>query len=205
MRKLSILALVGLMGSAGSIAAQQPTKVDPAVVDKYVQATFKGASPEWQARIVPDEAQRICSQTRGVLTPDQDKKLVELAKTSLVYPADNNVIGDWKKGQQLAQRGTGGQFSDQPGGPIGGNCYACHQLSKAELSYGTLGPSLLDYGKIRKFRPEEAKAAYAKIYNPQAIQPCSNMPRFGHNKFMSEQDMKDLTAYLFDPASPVNK
>ena len=154
---------------------------------------------------MPDEAQRVCSQTRGVLTPEQDKKLVELAKASLVFPADGAVLGDWKKGQQLAQRGTGGQFSDQPGGPIGGNCYACHQLSKAELSYGTLGPSLLEYGKIRKFRPEEAKAAYAKIYNAQAVQPCSNMPRYGHNKFLSEQDMKDLTAYLFDPDSPVNK
>ena len=205
MRKHSILALVGLVGSAGSVTAQQPTKIDPAVVDRYVQATFKGASPEWQARIVADEAQRVCSETRGVLSPDQDKKLAEAAKASIAYPADGNVLGDWKKGQQLAQRGTGGQFSDQPGGPIGGNCYACHQLSKAELSYGTLGPSLLDYGKIRKFRPEEAKAAYAKIYNPQAIQPCSNMPRYGHNKFLNEQDMKDLTAYLFDPASPVNK
>lgn len=205
MRIRSILAAVGLVCSVGSVAAQQPAKVDPAVVDKYIQATFKGAPADWQARIVPDEAQRVCSQTRGVLTPEQDKKLAELAKASLVFPADGAVLGDWKKGQQLAQRGTGGQFSDQPGGPIGGNCYACHQLSKAELSYGTLGPSLQEYGKIRKFRPEEAKAAYAKIYNAQAVQPCSNMPRFGHNKFLSEQDMKDLTAYLFDPESPVNK
>ena len=205
MRILSILAAIGITCSVGSVAAQQAAKVDPAVVDKYIQATFKGASPEWQARIVPDETQRVCSQTRGVLTPEQDKTLVETAKASLVFPADGSVLGDWKKGQQLAQRGTGGQFSDQPGGPIGGNCYACHQLSKAELSYGTLGPTLLEYGKIRKFRPEEAKAAYAKIYNAQAVQPCSNMPRFGHNKFLSEQDMKDLTAYLFDPQSPVNK
>jgi len=86
-----------------------------------------------------------------------------------------------------------------------GNCYACHQMEKKELSYGTLGPSLQEYGKIRKFAPEDAKAAYAKIYDAQATQPCSNMPRFGHNKFLSEKDMKDLTAYLFDPESPVNK
>ena len=74
-----------------------------------------------------------------------------------------------------------------------------------ELSYGTLGPSLLEYGKIRKFVAEDAKAAYAKIYNAQSVQPCSNMPRFGHNKFLTETEMKDLTAYLFDPESPVNK
>ena len=205
MRHLSCLAAIGIICSVASVAAQQPTKIDPAVVDRYVQATFKGASPEWQCDAAMRRRERWCSQTRGVLTPEQDKTLVETAKASLVFPADGSVLGDWKKGQQLAQRGTGGQFSDQPGGPIGGNCYACHQLSKAELSYGTLGPTLLEYGKIRKFRPEEAKAAYAKIYNAQAVQPCSNMPRFGHNKFLSEQDMKDLTAYLFDPQSPVNK
>lgn len=197
---ISILAL-----TVGNAMAQQPAKVDPALVDTYIKGTFKSAPAEWQARIVPDDAQRVCSETRGNLTPDLDKKLVEAAKASVVYPADGNVLGDWKKGQQLAQRGTGGQFSDKPGGPIGGNCYACHQLSRAELSFGTLGPSLLEYGKIRKFKPEEAKSAFAKIYNAQAVQPCSNMPRFGHNKFLGEQEIKDLTAYLFDPESPVNK
>lgn len=205
MLRKSTLLLIGLALAGGSAVAQQPAKVDPAVVDRYVKETFKSASPEWQARVVPDEAQRVCSETRGNLSPEQDKKLVETAKASVVYPADGNVIGNWKNGQQLAQRGTGGQFSDKPGGPIGGNCYACHQLSKAELSFGTLGPSLLAYGKSRKFKPEDAKAAYAKIYNAQAVQPCSNMPRFGHNKFLGEQEIKDLTAYLFDPESPVNK
>ncbi len=210
MRRTSALAAIvvlcsGIMSMGGTVSAQQPAKIDAAIVDQYIQGTFKSASAEWQARIAPDDAQRICSEARGKLTPELDKKLLETAKSSIVYPADGNVIGDWKEGQQLAQRGTGGQFSDKPGGPIGGNCYACHQLSKAELSFGTLGPSLLEYGKIRKFKPEEAKAAYAKIFNAQAVQPCSNMPRFGHNKFLSEQQIRDLTAYLFDPESPVNK
>ena len=73
------------------------------------------------------------------------------------------------------------------------------------MSFGTLGPSLTAYGKNRRFKPEEAKAAYAKIYNAQSVQPCSNMPRFGHNKFLTVEQIKDLTAYLFDPESPVNK
>lgn len=201
-----ILLTVGLLAStAGQVLAEQPAKIDPAVVDKYIQATFKSATPEWQAKIVPDDTQRICSEGHGKITADQEKAIIASAKAAIVYPADGNVIGDWKKGQQLAQRGTGGQFSDKPGGPIGGNCYACHQLSRGELSFGTLGPSLLEYGKNRKFKPDEAKAAYAKIYNSQAVQPCSSMPRFGHNKFLNEEQMKDLTAYLFDPESPVNK
>jgi L-cysteine S-thiosulfotransferase len=198
-------AILATALSCGGAFAQQPAKVDPALVDKIITETFKGAPAEWQARIVPDDAQRICSQSRGNPSAADAKRLSEGAAAAIAYPADGNVVGDWKKGQQLAQRGTGGQFSDKADGPKGGNCYACHQLSGAELSYGTLGPSLLEYGKIRKFKPEEAKAAYAKIYNAQAVQACSNMPRFGHSKFLNEQEMKDLTAYLFDPASPVNK
>ncbi len=196
-------ALIALV--PGSLAAQPATKVDPATVDKYVKDMFKGAPAEWQARIVPDEAQRVCSETRGNLTPEIEKKLLAAANASIVYPADGNVIGDWIKGQELVQRGTGGQFSDSAETPKGANCYACHELSRGELSFGTLGPSLLEYGKARQYKPEEAKAAYAKIYNAQATQPCSFMPRFGANKFLSENDIKNLTAYLFDPESPVNK
>jgi hypothetical protein len=31
----------------------------------------------------------------------------------------------------------------------GGNCYNCHQISKEEISFGTIGPSLYNYGKLR--------------------------------------------------------
>ena len=55
-------------------------------------------------------------------------------------------------------------------------------MDKKEVSFGTLGPSLAEYGKIRKFALAEAKQAYAKIYNSHAVEPCSNMPRFGSNK-----------------------
>jgi L-cysteine S-thiosulfotransferase len=37
------------------------------------------------------------------------------------------------------------------------------------------------------------------------VVPCSNMPRFGSNKVLDEQQIKDVMAYLFDPESPVNK
>ncbi len=203
--KLKIAAALCITCLAGGAAAQQPPKADPAVVAKVIADTFKGASDEWRARITPDETQQICSQYRNNPPPGEFTKIQEREKAAIAYPADGKMLGDWKNGEKLAQRGTGGQFSDKPDTPIGGNCYACHQMDKKELSYGTLGPSLQEYGKIRKFAPEDAKAAYAKIYDAQATQPCSNMPRFGHNKFLSEKDMKDLTAYLFDPESPVNK
>jgi sulfur-oxidizing protein SoxX len=200
-----ILSLLVVVAATAPAAAQQAAKADPALVDKYIADTFKSAPQEWRARIEQDDAQRVCSQTRGEPPTADAKRLMESAQAAVVYPADGNVLGDWKNGEKLAQRGTGGQFSDGPNTAKGGNCYACHQLAIAEVSYGTLGPSLHEYGKIRKYRPDEAKAAYAKIFNAQVLQPCSNMPRFGHNKFLSPDEIKDLTAYLFDPASPVNK
>jgi L-cysteine S-thiosulfotransferase len=124
---------------------------------------------------------------------------------TIVFPADGNVLGDWKAGEKVAQSGAGGQFSDAPDTVKGGNCYACHQMAKSEVSYGTLGPNLQDYGKIRKFDAAEAKNVYAKVFNAQSVQACSNMPRFGFHKFLTEQQLKDVTAYLMSPDSPVNK
>ncbi len=199
------VALVAAACVAAVAVAQQTPKADPATVDKYVQATFKGAPAEWQKRIEQDEAQRLCSEYKNQLPTALFQKVLASQKASVVLPADGKVIGNWKEGAKIAQNGRGGQFSDAPGEAGGGNCYACHQLSKAEVSYGTMGPSLNEYGKIRKFSAEDAKAAYAKIYNAQSVMPCSNMPRYGLTKALSEQQIKDAVAYLFDPESPVNK
>ena len=122
------------------------------------------------------------------------------------YPADGQLLGDWKKGDALAQSGYGMRFTDYPAKRVnGGNCYACHQLTKQEVSFGTMGPSLLGYGKIRKFSEADTKIAYEKIYNSHATFPCSLMPRFGANKFLTVDQIKDLTALLMSPDSPVNK
>ena len=58
----------------------------------------------------------------------------------------------------MAQSGYGMRFTDYPPRrENGGNCYACHQLTMEEVSYGTLGPSLYNYGKIRDYEEEEIK------------------------------------------------
>jgi L-cysteine S-thiosulfotransferase len=176
-----------------------------AAADRMFNDMFAKAPQEWQARVVQDETQKICSETKNEPSDAQYKTIVAREKAAVVLPADGKVIGDWKAGRTVAQRGTGGQFSDAPGTFQGGNCYACHQLSKEELSFGNLGPSLTGYGKDRRYDAEEAQNTYAKIYNAQSVQACSTMPRFGHNKFLTEQQIKDVVAYLFDPESPVNK
>ena len=203
MKKLILTLAVLTLTTAA--AAQQAVKVDPNLVEAIVKGTFKSAPEAWQARVQQDETQKVCSQYRNDLPGAEFEKVQKREVATIVYPADGSILGDWKNGEKVAQTGVGGQFSDGPETVAGGNCYACHQMKKAELSYGTLGPSLLEYGKIRKFDAKEAKQAYAKIFNAQSVQPCSNMPRFGVHKFLTEQQMKDVTAYLFDPESPVNK
>jgi sulfur-oxidizing protein SoxX len=46
---------------------------------------------------------------------------------------------------------------------------------------------------------------YGKIYNSQAFLACSQMPRFGHNGVLTEEQITHLVALLLDPDSPVNK
>ena len=208
LKKLALACCV-LMSAATAFAQTAPKQpastIDPAVVETYIKATWKKLPDGWQSRVAQDETQRVCSQYRNNPPPQELDKILAREKASVVFPADGNVMGDWKQGEKIAQNGRGGQFSDPPNMVNGGNCYACHQMAKEELSFGTLGPSLAEYGKIRKFGAEEAKQAYAKIFNPQSVQPCSNMPRFGYHKFLTEQQIKDATAYLMSPDSPVNK
>ena len=208
MRPLAILALIVPFAAPPQPANAQPTAtpaVTAAQVDAIVAATFPSKDKIWQSRVEQDETQRQCSVTRNDPPPEMFEAIRARELATVRMPADGAVLGNWKKGEAIAQNGRGNQFSDAPGTVAGGNCYACHQMAPAEMSYGTMGPSLVAYGRDRGFAPDEARAAYAKIWNAQSVMPCSTMPRFGHNGVLDEQQVKDVTAFLFDPASPVNK
>lgn len=199
----TFIPLAALLLAAGSATAEE--RPAQAVIDAYIKSTFGKASAEWQARIKPDDSLSVCNVTRNNPSSAQSDEMLKRESARVTYPADGKFLGDWKKGYQVANNGRGGQFSDPAGTVAGGNCFACHQLDPKEVSYGTLGPSLAAYGKDRKYDPETIKDAYTKIYNSMAVVPCSNMPRFGVNKVLDEQQIKDVMAYLFDPESPVNK
>ena len=199
---MRLLLLAALL--AAPIAHAQPIPpADPARVDAAIAATFANAPAAWQPRVTQDETQRLCSLRRNEPTPAEAQAILAREAATLAIPA-GVLLGDWRNGEKIAQNGQGGQFSDAPGTVSGGNCYACHQMAPAEISYGTLGPSLAGYGRLHDFKPEAARAAYAKVYNPQSALACSSMPRFGHNKILTEQQIKDIVAYLFAPESPVN-
>ncbi|MDP2823143.1 MAG: sulfur oxidation c-type cytochrome SoxX [Sulfuritalea sp.] len=172
-------------------------------------ATFKkDFQPRGQAsidRLAEDGLQAICNRT-GNKPPEYIAKQMEADQLSGVkYPADGKLMGDWKSGEKLAQSGRGFTWSDNPGLPVGGNCYNCHQIAPKETSFGTIGPSLYQFGKLRGNTAEIQKYAYSKIYNAKSHNLCSEMPRFGQVGALGEKQIKDLVALLLDPESPVNK
>ena len=156
-------------------------------------------------RISEDGVQAICNRT-GNKPPEAIAKRLEADQLAGVkLPADGKLLGDWKSGEQIAQSGRGFTWSDAPGLPVGGNCYNCHQIAPKETSFGTVGPSLYQFGKIRGYTPAIQQYAYSKIYNAKSFNLCSEMPRFGHIGALTEKQIKDLVALLMDPNSPVNK
>ena len=198
---LAALAAMALAGCA-SMSDEEAT----ARAMQVMKASFSERGQAKLDRLSQDEAQKLCSKAPGT---ELDKAVLEKIEktnfTAIAYPADGKLMGDWRRGERIAQTGTGMQYSDNPNVPSGANCYACHQLSKAEISFGTIGPSLLNFGKLRGTSEAIQRYTYGKIYNAQAFTACSNMPRFGHNRILTERQMKDLTALLLDPESPVNK
>ncbi len=204
---VTLLAGVG-WGASGPAAEETEAKAKPppaSVVEEYVRQMWSHADADWKDRLKQDETQALCSQLRNAPPDEAAAAIMAREAKTIPLPKEGEILGRWQDGEKIAQNGRGGQFSDAPGTVNGGNCYACHQMARSELSFGTLGPSLAQYGALRSFSPEAAKEAFAKIYNPQATVACSNMPRFGAHGFLTEQQIKDVVAYLFDPESPVNK
>jgi sulfur-oxidizing protein SoxX len=204
MQNTAVIAAAILIAATTSASAQQ--KADTAKVDADVVAAFPTAPADWKPRFDQDDTMKECSLNENSPPKAVADAIAKREKAKIEYPADGKLLGDWKAGEKLAQSGYGLRFTDYPPrGVNGGNCYACHQLTKAEVSYGTIGPTLLGYGKIRNFSEADTKAVYEKIYNAQAAYPCSNMPRFGTNKVLTIDQIKDLVALVMSPDSPVNK
>jgi sulfur-oxidizing protein SoxX len=171
-----------------------------------MKASFSERGQAKLDRLDQDEAQKACSLPPSARLPKETADRIEaLNMATINYPADGKLLGNWREGEKVAQSGVGMQYSDDPTKPSGANCYACHQLTKEEISFGTIGPSLYNFGKVRGSSEAIQRYAYGKIYNSQAYTACSNMPRFGHKAILTEQQIKDVTALLLDPTSPVNQ
>src|SRR2546425_2448836 len=113
-------------------------------------------------RVVQDGLQRLCTESRDNPPAGAAKAIEADQMKTIVFP-EGSLMGDWKRGERIAQNGRGLQWTDKPGEAAGGSCYNCHQLSPREASFGTLGPSLRQFGKLRGNGPEIQRYVYGKI------------------------------------------
>jgi sulfur-oxidizing protein SoxX len=173
-------------------------------VQKVLQRDFHARGQATMDRVVQDGVQRVCTETGDKPPADVAKALEADQMKTIAFPA-GSLIGDWQRGERIAQGGRGLQWTDKAGAPGEGSCYNCHELSPKESSHGTLGPSLRGFGKARGNGPDMQRYAYGKIYNSKAYNLCSHMPRLGWSGTLTEQQIKDLVGLLLDPASPVNQ
>ena len=174
-------------------------------IKAVLQNSFVAKNQATMDRLQRDAVQTACSVPRGMpLDNDMLASLRAERLAAVVLPADGQYLGDWQRGAEVAGNGRGLQSSDDPTQPNGGNCYACHQLAPDEVAYGTLGPSLTGYG-ARGQSEAMLQYTWTKLWDTHAYNLCSHMPRFGAQGILTEQQLKDVMAYLLDLASPVNQ
>jgi L-cysteine S-thiosulfotransferase len=183
------------------LAASAQTTID---VQKVLQRDFHPRGQATMERVVQDGLQRVCTESSDRPPAELAKQLEADQMKTIAFP-EGSLIGDWKRGERIAQGGRGLTWNDKPGAPADGSCYNCHQLSPQEMSHGTLGPTLLKFGWMRGNGPEMQRYVYGKIYNAKAYNLCSQMPRLGYSGTLTPEQIKDLVGLLLDPESPVNK
>lgn len=209
-KQASFLATAVLLASCAT--APSPQDVAEAT-QKVLKSSFRDQGIAKTTWLDQDASNKACSEAQGAALDEKLAKAIEEANLKTVkMPSDGKFIGDWKEGEKIAQNGRGMTWTDKPGAVNGGSCYNCHQISKEELSFGSIGPSLYNYGKLRGVsNPAAADSkpivdyTWGKLWNAKAYNACSGMPRFGHAGILNEAQMRHVMALLLDPQSPVNK
>ncbi len=109
------------------------------------------------------------------LSYEDKRSTVKPSKVKLVPPLN----GDPARGSELAHR------------PDKGYCVVCHQMPGEDWP-GTVGPSLMRF-KLHKY-PDAA--VFQQIFDARVTYPYSVMPPYGANNILTEQEIRDLVAYL---------
>jgi sulfur-oxidizing protein SoxX len=214
MNRIQLIALIcAAFGAATPSMAQKAPKTDvQALVNQYIAASFLPGEGQDLSRLKQDETIQACNQYRDNPPDKVAAAINEREAKTIKYPDGGKLMGDWKNGEKLYAGGFGMRIGriepDAPArqkGGNGGNCYACHAADPKEIAFGTLGPSLTGYGKLRGTGDDIIKYTYDKIYNAQAFAACSQMPRMGYHGILRPEQIADIVAYLISPDSPVNK
>lgn len=200
MKKLIIAASLSLFASV-SIASDLEARVEEMMLSSFKATGI--ASLDRQKR---DDIQKACSSPNQ---PDSEtmKRLEAVEMQTIQWPSNGDYYqgGDWKEGEKIALSGRGLTWTDKVDTVNGGGCYNCHGMDPTNESAGTIGPPLHGYGKIRGNSEEIVKYTWGKLWNSKAYNACSDMPRNGFGGILTEEQIRHVMAYLFDPASPVNQ
>ena len=142
MKILALAAAAFVLAGTPSLA-QQNAAADASKADAAIAAAFPTAPAEWRPRFDQDETMKQCSLHRNLPPKNVADEIQKREKARIEYPADGKLMGDWKAGERVAQSGYGLRFSDYPPRQAnGGNCYACHQLTKAAEGGEIAAPGL---------------------------------------------------------------
>lgn len=167
-----ILACLGLVIALPALGAGLPpdAAVNPAAPTKTLEpkVVVNSGRLEW----VPFKRDLTAWPT---MSHEEKRPTVKPRKVKLSPPLN----GDPARGREIAQRADKGY------------CVVCHQIPGEEWP-GTVGPSLVRY---KLFNYPDA-AIYQQIFDPRVINPQSVMPPYGANNILTEQDIRDLVAYL---------
>lgn len=215
--KLMLTAAAAVALLAACAGSPTGSALDSAALDAETRALHKANFTDRGIakadRINQDLGQSACSSDKAPSDAVAERVMAE-ARSTVKWPTGGQYIGDWRVGERLAQNGRGLTWTDSSAATSanGGSCYNCHQVSKQEISFGTIGPSLYNYGKNRGVTDILAPTAqpiieytWTKLWNSKAYSACSNMPRFGHMGILDEKQIAHIMALLLDPKSPVNQ
>jgi L-cysteine S-thiosulfotransferase len=211
-RFLVITAGVAAAVLVGCATLPSPAELDAQSIAMH-KAGFRAQGIAGVDRLDQDASQRACSSDEPP-APAVAKQIETESLANVKWPSDGRYLGDWREGEKLAQNGRGMTWTDASAEPArnGAMCYNCHQIGPAEISFGNIGPSLYQYGKLRGVKnpadpasAEIVRYTWGKLWNSKAYAACSNMPRFGHAKLLNEDQIRHVMALLLDPKSPVNQ
>ncbi len=96
-------------------------------------------------------------------------------KKALEGPLNGNA----EKGRQIAQA------RDR------GNCLACHVMPGGSQP-GSRGPDLSHFGSSGRSEAD----AYTMVYDMRTVNPETLMPPFGTNEVLTDQELRDVVAFL---------
>jgi sulfur-oxidizing protein SoxA len=93
------------------------------------------------------------------------------------------IEGDVAKGVEISKRR--------------GSCMTCHVMGDKSDQSGNMGP---DLSQVATYRDDTW--LYNYVNDPRVYNPVSAMPPWGTNKLLSEQEMKDVVAFMKTLKSP---